>query len=325
MIVYFFVFFLSLIITLLITPKVIEFCRRYGIVDNPDERRIHKEPVPRLGGVAVIISITFTVLILGILVLWFEPEFFKVKYFNYDFLQILGIIFSLFLISLVGLWDDTFGLSAKEKLLSQLLIGNVLYFTGSKISFLSGLPILGGGVWSEVFSYLLTVFWVVGLINAINLIDGMDGALSGIGGIIGFTLGVIAVIQGQTVLAVFAFALSGSLIGFLKYNFNPAKIFLGDTGSLFIGTFMSIFSLLGYFKKVTVISLLVPVIIFALPIIDTAWAIVRRIIKKRNIFHPDKEHIHHKLLDFGLNQRQAAILLYFITVFLSFVAVMLIK
>ncbi|MFN4219539.1 MAG: glycosyltransferase family 4 protein [bacterium] len=325
MIVYFFVFFLSLIITLLITPKVIEFCRRYGIVDNPDERRIHKEPVPRLGGIAVIISITFTVLILGILVLWFEPEFFKVKYFNYDFLQILGIIFSLFLISLVGLWDDTFGLSAKEKLLSQLLIGNVLYFTGSKISFLSGLPILGGGVWSEVFSYLLTVFWVVGLINAINLIDGMDGALSGIGGIIGFTLGVIAVIQGQTVLAVFAFALSGSLIGFLKYNFNPAKIFLGDTGSLFIGTFMSIFSLLGYFKKVTVISLLVPVIIFALPIIDTAWAIVRRIIKKRNIFHPDKEHIHHKLLDFGLNQKQAAILLYFITVFLSFVAVMLIR
>ncbi|MFN3478123.1 MAG: glycosyltransferase family 4 protein [bacterium] len=325
MIVYFFVFFLSLIITLLITPKVIDFCRRYGIVDNPDERRIHKEPVPRLGGVAVIISVTFTVLILGILVLWFEPEFFRVKYFNYDFLQILGIIFSLFLISLVGLWDDTFGLSAKEKLLSQLLIGNVLYFTGSKISFLSGLPILGGGVWSEVFSYLLTVFWVVGLINAINLIDGMDGVLSGVGCIIGFTLGVIAFIQGQTVLAIFAFALSGSLLGFLKYNFNPAKIFLGDTGSLFIGTFMSIFSLLGYFKKVTVISLLVPVIIFALPIIDTAWAIVRRIMKKKNIFHPDKEHIHHKLLDFGLNQRQVAILLYFITVFLSFVAVILIK
>lgn len=325
MIVYFFVFFLSLLISLLVTPKVIEFCKKYGIVDNPDERRIHKEPIPRLGGLAVIISITFSILILGILILWFKPEFFKVKYFNYDFLQILGIIFSLFLISLVGLWDDSFGLSAKQKLFLQLLIGNVLYFTGSKISFLSGLPIVGGGLLGEFLGYFFTILWVVGLINAINLIDGMDGALAGIGGIIGFTLGTLAVIQGQTVLAVFAFALSGSLLGFLKYNFNPAKIFLGDTGSLFIGTFMSIFSLLGYFKKVTVISLLIPVVIFALPIIDTTWAIIRRIIKRKNIFHPDKEHIHHKLLDFGLDQKQAAVLLYFITVFLSFIAVILIK
>ncbi|MCS7243945.1 MAG: MraY family glycosyltransferase [Candidatus Calescibacterium sp.] len=324
MLAYIIIFTLSFLVVLFVTPVVIRVCKQYNIVDNPDERRIHKEPIPRLGGISVIVSVIFSVLFFVMLILFFEPEFFKVKYFKYDFLQIVGIVFSLFVITLVGIMDDLFQIDAKKKLLFQILCANVLYFTGSKITFLSNLgnyPVVIG----DFLGYVLTILWIVGLTNAINLIDGMDGALAGIAAITSFTLGLLAVIQGQTVLAVFVFALSGSLLGFLRYNFNPAKIFLGDTGSLFIGMFMSIVSLLGYFKKATIISLLVPVIIFAIPIFDTLWAILRRIVKRQHIFQPDKEHIHHKLLQLGLNQKQAAFILYFITIFLSVVAVVLIK
>lgn len=319
MLIYIIVVFWGLIFSLLLTPLVMKFCHKYGVVDIPDERRIHDKPTPRIGGLAIIISLIFTTLILAMFILYFEPKFFRVKYFSYDFLQITGIVFALFLTFLVGLWDDLFGLSAKKKLFYQFLAANVLFFTGSKVAFLSSFPN------GELLSYVITVFWIVGLTNAINLIDGMDGALTGIAAITSFTLGILAVIQGQTVLAVFVFALGGSLLGFLKYNFNPAKIFLGDTGSLFIGMFMSIVSLLGYFKKATLVSLLIPILIFAIPIFDTLFAIVRRALRKQHIFQPDKEHIHHKLLRLGLNQKQAAFLLYFITVFLSFIAIWIIR
>lgn len=320
MLIYLAVLLLSFIFSVKFTPLVIKFCHRYGIVDIPDERRIHKQPIPRIGGIAVIASILFTCLIISMVILYFEPSFFRVKYFRYDFLQIVGIMFALLLILVVGFWDDVFGVRAKVKLLFQFLAANVLYFTGSKIMFLSSIPVYG-----EVLSYIVTVLWIIGLTNAINLIDGMDGALAGIACISSFTLGVLAVMQGQTVLAVFIFSLCGSLLGFLIFNFNPAKIFLGDTGSLFVGMFMSIVSILGYFKKATLVSLLVPIIIFAIPIFDTVWAIVRRVLKGRHIFEPDKEHIHHKLLQFGLNQKQAALILYAVTLFLSVVAFLMVR
>lgn len=324
MLIYLIVSLFAFLMTLIVTPVVIRICRKYGIVDRPDERRIHKEPIPRLGGIAVIVSVIFTVLSFTTLILLFDPEFFKVKYFKYDFLQIIGILFALFIITLVGIMDDLFDIQAKIKLLFQFICANILYFTGSKITFLSSFtsyPVFVG----DFLSYVLTVLWIVGLTNAINLIDGMDGALAGISAITSFTLGLLAIIQGQTVLAVFVFTLGGSLLGFLRYNFNPAKIFLGDTGSMFIGMFMSIVSLLGYFKKATLISLIIPIIVFAIPIFDTLWAIIRRILKGQHIFQPDKEHIHHKLLQLGLNQKQAAFILYFITIFLSAVAIMIIK
>lgn len=324
MIVYILVFSISLVLSLLITPLIIKFCKQFNIVDIPDKRKIHKDPIPRMGGLAVIISTFLSILIFSSITIFFYPEFFKIKYFKYDIIQVLGIISSLSLITLVGMIDDIKELKAKTKLIFQFLSANILFFTGTKITFITLLNnhFLHLG---DVLSYILTILWVIGLTNAINLIDGMDGALAGIGAIISFSLGILAIIQGQTVLAIFVFALSGSLTGFLKYNFNPAKVFLGDTGSLFIGMFMSIISILGYFKKATLISIAIPVIIFAIPIFDTLFAIIRRIIKRQHIFQPDKEHIHHKLLQYGFNQKQAAFILYFITIFLSIIAITIIK
>lgn len=324
MIAYLLVFSISLVLSLIITPLTIKFCKQFNIVDIPDKRKIHKDPIPRMGGLAVIISTFLSILIFSSITIFFYPEFFKIKYFKYDIIQVLGIISSLSLITLVGMIDDIRGLKAKNKLIFQFLSANILFFTGTKITFITLLNnhFLHLG---DVLSYILTILWVIGLTNAINLIDGMDGALAGIGAIISFSLGILAIIQGQTVLAVFVFALSGSLISFLKYNFNPAKVFLGDTGSLFIGMFMSIISILGYFKKATLISIAIPVIIFAIPILDTLFAIIRRIIKRQHIFQPDKEHIHHKLLQYGFNQKQAAFILYFITIFLSIIAITIIK
>jgi len=324
MLIYFLIFLASSIISIIITPYVIKFCKKYNIVDIPDKRKIHKEPIPRLGGLAVIISIIITIVTFFTLINLIEPSFFKIKYFKYSLTQIVGIIVSLITITLVGIIDDIKNLQAKTKLLFQFLVANILFFTGTKISFIT---ILNSNPvhLTDLLSYVLTILWIVGLTNAINLIDGLDGALSGISSIISFTLGIIAISQGQTVLALFAFSLSGALIGFLKYNFNPAKIFLGDTGSLFIGMYLSIISILGYFKKATVISLVVPLVLFAIPILDTLLAIIRRIIKKQHIFKPDKEHIHHKLLQMGLSQKQAALILYFITIFLSIIALYFVK
>jgi len=324
MLVYFTVFLSSLALALLLTPYVINFCQKHKIVDLPDKRKIHKEPIPRLGGLAIILSILITTLSFFVFISITEPSFFKIKYFKYDLFQIGGIIISLLIMTCVGIVDDIIDLKAKVKLFFQFLVANILFFTGTKINFITSLANNSIPL-ADFISYILTILWIVGLINAINLIDGLDGALAGIGAIISFTLGIIAIIQGQTVLALFVFSLSGALVGFLRYNFNPAKIFLGDTGSLFIGTYLSIISILGYFKKATLISLIVPLIIFALPILDTFLAIIRRLIRKQHIFQADKDHIHHKLLQAGFNQKQAALILYFITIFLSIIAIVVVK
>lgn len=324
MLIYISVFLTSLAICLVITPFVINFAKKYNIVDKPDIRKIHKEPTPRIGGLAIIISIILTSLFYLTFLYIFDPNFLVLKYFKYKFNQILGLFLSFFLILITGILDDIKDLSAIKKLLIQILIANILFFTGTKVEFFSinNYSII---VLNDIISYVFTILWVIGLMNAINLLDGLDGLLSGVSFIISITLGLLAIINGQTVLAIIIFSLSGALLGFLKYNFNPAKIFLGDTGSLFIGLFMAVISILGYFKKATIISFIIPILIFALPILDTTLAIIRRILKKQPIFKPDKEHLHHLLLKFGLSQKQTAIIFYIITLLLSIIAISIAK
>ncbi|MCX7871190.1 MAG: undecaprenyl/decaprenyl-phosphate alpha-N-acetylglucosaminyl 1-phosphate transferase [bacterium] len=322
MLIYISVFLTSLLICFLITPVIINIAKRYNIVDKPDIRKIHKEPIPRIGGLAIIISIIFTSFFYLTTLYIFDPNFLVLKYFKYKFTQILGLVISFLVILITGILDDIKDLSAKKKLIIQLLVGNILFFTGTKVDFFI-FP--SDTILNNIINYIFTVLWVVGLMNAINLLDGLDGLLSGVSFIISITLGVLAIAKGQTVLAIIIFSLSGALLGFLRYNFNPAKIFLGDTGSLFIGLFMSVISILGYFKKATFISFVIPILIFALPILDTILAIIRRALKKQPIFKPDKEHLHHLLLKSGLSQKQTVTIFYIITLLLSILVISIAK
>lgn len=321
MIVYILVFLTSLLISFLITPQVIKLAKKYDIVDKPDSRKIHTENIPRIGGLSIIISLILSISFYLSILYIFDPNFLVLKYFKYKFLQIVGLILAFLIIIIVGIIDDIKNLKAIEKLIFQILIANILYFTGTKIEFFTGLFNSSTIVLNDIVSYILTIFWIVGIVNAINLIDGLDGLLSGVSFIISITLGILAIIKGQTVLAIVIFSLAGALLGFLRYNFNPAKIFLGDTGSLFIGLFMAVISILGYFKKATLISFFIPLLIFSFPILDTTLAILRRIIRKQSIFKPDKEHLHHILLKAGLSQKQTVIVFYIITILISILVI----
>ncbi|MGB9638385.1 MAG: glycosyltransferase family 4 protein [bacterium] len=323
MLIYFLVFLTSLALSLIITPFIIKFAKKYNIVDKPDIRKIHKEPIPRIGGLAIIISILFTSLFYLTFLYIFDSNFLVLKYFKYKFNQILGLFLSFLLILITGILDDIKDLSAIKKLFIQILIANILFFTGTRVEFFTFSNLIIS--LNDIISYVFTVLWVVGLMNAINLLDGLDGLLSGVSFIISITLGLLAISKGQTVLAIIIFSLSGALLGFLRYNFNPAKIFLGDTGSLFIGLFMAVISILGYFKKATIISFIIPILIFALPILDTILAIIRRILRKQSIFKPDKGHLHHLLLKIGLSQKQTAIVFYIITLLLSIIVISIAK
>jgi UDP-GlcNAc:undecaprenyl-phosphate GlcNAc-1-phosphate transferase len=323
MTIYFLVFLTSLAICLITTPFVIKLANKYNIVDKPDIRKIHKEPIPRIGGLSIIISVLFTSLFYIASLYIFDPNFLVLKYFKYKFIQIVGLVLSFIIILITGILDDIKELSAIKKLFIQILIANILFFTGTKVEFFTFNSTIIS--LNEIISYVFTILWVVGLMNAINLLDGLDGLLSGVAFIISITLGILAIINGQTVLAIIIFSLAGALLAFLRYNFNPAKIFLGDTGSLFIGLFMAVISILGYFKKATIISFIIPILIFALPILDTTLAIIRRLIKKQPIFKPDKEHIHHILLKSGLSQKQTAIIFYLITLLLSILVISIAK
>ncbi len=323
MTIYFLVFLTSLAICLITTPFVIKLANKYNIVDKPDTRKIHKEPIPRIGGLSIIISVLFTSLFYLAFLYIFDPNFLVLKYFKYKFTQIVGLVLSFIIILITGILDDIKELSAIKKLFIQILIANILFFTGTKVEFFTFNSIIIS--LNEIISYVFTILWVVGLMNAINLLDGLDGLLSGVAFIISITLGILAIINGQTVLAIIIFSLAGALLAFLRYNFNPAKIFLGDTGSLFIGLFMAVISILGYFKKATIISFIIPILIFSLPILDTTLAIIRRLIKKQPIFKPDKEHLHHILLRSGLSQKQTAIIFYLVTLLLSILVISIAK
>lgn len=294
---------LTMFIALIVTPGIMKLSLKIDATDKPNHRKVHTDPVPTLGGLAIFISF-----LIGLIIL--QPEN------SYH----LSIVVGAFIIILLGFFDDLYNLSPKIKLFVQILAAVlVVYWGGLQVEFIN-LP-FGGKIEFGILSSIVTILWIVGVTNAINLIDGLDGLAAGISAIALLTIAGMAMIMGDVYVAIIALILFFSTVGFLRYNFFPAKIFMGDTGALFLGYMISVLSLLG-FKNITFISFLTPIFILAVPISDTLIAMVRRYINNQPITSADSSHLHHRLLKIGLSHKQAVIYLYVLSGLFSLAAIL---
>lgn len=296
-------------IALVCTPLVIKLAKKIGAMDVPkDDRRMHKKPIPRMGGLAIFVGALAAILI-------FIP-------LNS---AMIGLLAGGSLMFLVGFVDDIKNLSAKIKLVFQIAGACILYGFGVRITFM-GLPFIGYQDFSlPVVSFLLTLIWVVGITNTINLIDGLDGLAAGIAAIASASIAYTAFVNDQPLVGTATMALAGAALGFLPYNFNPAKIFMGDGGALFLGFMLAGLSIMGLTKGATLLVSFIPLFVLGIPIFDTVFAILRRIINKRPIMEADKGHLHHKIMEKGLGQRRTVILLYSMGGLLGIAGVLLAK
>ena len=284
------------------TPIVRVLAFRIGAVDVPlDNRRIHKKPMPRIGGLAIYLSFTLTTII------FCQPT-----------RELATIWIGGGIIVILGILDDIYRLNAWLKLVVQLGVAIFAVVNGCVIDHIN----LGGVYVSlGVLSAPLTVLWISGLTNAINLIDGLDGLACGVSAISSLSLLFVVMLQGDFISAIICAILFGSCLGFLPFNFNPARIFMGDTGALFLGYTLAVISVFGVFKLHAVLAFLVPFAIFALPLFDTLFAICRRVLSGKSPFAPDRGHIHHKLIDMGFTQKESVKILYAICGIFGLVAV----
>jgi UDP-GlcNAc:undecaprenyl-phosphate GlcNAc-1-phosphate transferase len=297
-------FFVSLITTIIVTPMVIKLAIKMGAVDKPNARKVHSKLMPRLGGLAIFI---------GVIAGYFAGGLHNEK--------VTAISVGAILIVVIGILDDKYELSAKVKFLGQIIVASLIVASGLTVDLLT-IPYIGDfelGFWS----YPITIFWIVAITNAINLIDGLDGLSAGISAIGIATIAIMAGMNGKALIFMISIILLGSIMGFLFYNFHPAKIFMGDTGALFLGYSISILSLLGLYKSVTLFSFLVPIIILGVPIFDTTFAIIRRIVNKKPISAPDKSHLHHRLLALGFSHRNTVLAIYMFGILFSISALLL--
>ena len=317
-------FLLAFITAFVITPYTIRLAKKVGAVDIPNDRRINKKAMPRLGGLAVIAGFVMSAIYLVITM--------KVEN-KIDFIsdgldkKILGVFLGGTILTIICFIDDVKGIKPLVKLAGQLLSAIVVASCGVLIDNFV-IPFKEHSIIIiEVFGYILTIGWIVGITNAINLIDGLDGLSSGITLIACISLLIIFSLNGSPLIAIILItALAGGIVGFLPYNFNPAKTFIGDVGSNFMGFAIAVISILGVAKTYTAIVIIAPIIVLALPIFDTIWAIIRRIVKSKSIkgvFKADKGHLHHKLMARGYTQKQAVLILYGITATLGMVAIIL--
>ncbi|MGM9923440.1 MAG: glycosyltransferase family 4 protein [Bacillus sp. (in: firmicutes)] len=281
------------IASLIITPLVKKLAFKIGATDKPNQRKVHQTIMPRLGGLAIFISF-----LIGMLILQPQPQ---------DDGSAWAILIGAAIIIVIGVFDDMLELSAKVKFLGQSVAALVVVLSGVQVDYIN-LP-FGGEIHLGILSIPLTIIWIVGITNAINLIDGLDGLAAGVSTIALITISAMAFLKGDMFVMGIGAILIGSTLGFLKYNFHPAKIFMGDTGALFLGFMIAVLSLLG-FKNVTMISLIVPVIILGVPISDTFFAIIRRIVNKQPLSAPDKSHLHHCMLRLGYSHRQTVLIIY---------------
>jgi UDP-GlcNAc:undecaprenyl-phosphate GlcNAc-1-phosphate transferase len=301
---YFALFLIATIASLVTTPLIRRLCQRLKLLDVPvDGRRIHRTAIPRLGGVAIFLSclsalslLPFVDNLLTTTLSGFKSEF-------------LTLAIPATLVLLVGIYDDLRGANAVVKFVSLGLIASLFYGMGGRIDALS-IPFVGSVELPVLLSFSITVVWLVGITNAFNLIDGMDGLASGAALFSSLVILGVSVSQERTLMIVVSLVLCGALAGFLRYNFNPASIFLGDSGALFIGFLLAALSVLGTQKATTAVAIVVPILAFGFPVVDTAMTMARRMVSRKPVFQGDKEHIHHMLLARGWSQRRAALVLY---------------
>jgi UDP-GlcNAc:undecaprenyl-phosphate GlcNAc-1-phosphate transferase len=307
-------FIISASLSWLLTPAVGKLAFRIGAVDRPNARKVHTRVMPRLGGLAI-----FAAFAAGSLALLpFLPDGLLGAY---DQRFIAALLAGGTIIVLIGALDDRFELSAKVKLLGQIAAACVVVFGfGIRINLLN-IPF--GETMQPVAEWLaipLTILWIVGCTNAINLIDGLDGLAAGVSGIAIATILVMAGIMGSEAVLLLSAPLLGGIVGFLRHNFHPAKIFMGDSGSLFLGFSLATLSMLG-FKQVTIVSFVTPLLIIGVPLSDTFFAIVRRVVNKRPIFAPDKGHLHHCLRELGFSHRGTVLIIWGIAAFFGATAI----
>ena len=300
------IFILALFISMAFTPIAIKVAYRIGAIDVPkDGRRMHTRAMPRFGGMAIFIGTMGSM----------------AAFLSFD-RQIVGVMIGGTLMYLLGIIDDLKNLPAKLKFLVQIGIAALMYGWGLRIEFLTNFFGEGNVAFAAPVSVFLTILWIVGITNTVNLIDGLDGLAAGTSAISALCLAYVAYIFGQYIPAAAMLALAGGILGFLPFNFYPAKIFMGDGGSLFLGFMLSTLSIVGLTKGAAVIATSVPIFVLGLPIFDTAFAIFRRLINKRPIMEADKGHLHHRLMNLGYGQRRATLMLYCVSAIMGVAAVM---
>ena len=318
-------FLLAFIVSFMATPYTIKIATKIGAVDVPkDKRRMHTKKMPKFGGPAVIIgflvSMAYLLIVMSIegsIDLFTEQEYGK---------KLLGLLLGIVAIAITGVLDDTKTLTWWQQLIGQVVAAVIVVAFGIRIEHLD-IPFLYRVGLNEVFSTIVTIVWIVGVINSINLIDGLDGLSSGISLISCISLLIIFLMNDSPMIAtIIVTAMSGALVGFLPFNFSPAKTFIGDTGSNFLGFMLAVVSILGVAKTYTAAVIVLPVIVLGLPIFDVLFAIIRRIAKGKSIkavFKPDKGHLHHKLVAKGFTQKQAVLILYGLSASLGMFAIIL--
>ena len=305
----------AFLIAFITTPIVKDLAQKWGAVDVPkDNRRMHHHPIPRMGGLAIFFGFLLSVLI-------FFP-FVPGGGLNRS---LQGMLLGAVMIVILGIFDDIYALPALPKLLVQIVAATVAVLSGNHIDTISNPNIFSSEPYWQLgwLSIPVTIIWIVAVTNAVNLIDGLDGLACGVSTISSMTMLVIALSVAEPNVALIAAALAGGCIGFLPYNLNPAKIFMGDTGSTFLGYVLGVVSIQGLFKYYTLISFVVPFLMLGLPIFDTCFAFIRRIAHGQSPMHADRSHIHHRLIDMGLNQKQAVAVLYVVSTILGLCAVVL--
>lgn len=301
---YWLIFIAGLAVSLALTPLVRGLAVRLGVVDQPGARRVHRSPVPLLGGIAVWAGFALPVLVLC------------------DLRQpVVGLLVGGSVVLLVGIVDDVVSLKPWQKLLGQVGAAAILVAFGGRIEFLTN-P-FGGMIYLSHLAIPLTILWVVALTNIVNFVDGIDGLAAGISAITCLTVFAVAVLNNQPYVAPLALILAGSAIGFLRYNLHPASIFMGDAGAMFLGYTIAGISVIGAVKGATTLALAIPAAALGLPIVDTALVILERISQGTPFYAADNSHLHHCLLNMGLDQRQAAAYMYRISIVLALGAVVL--
>ena len=290
---------LALILSLVLVPFVAKIAIKIGAVDKPNARKVHTSLMPRMGGLAIYIS------------------FFAVLFLSHDATkEHLGLFIGGTVLVLVGIIDDIKDIPAKAKLVGQIVAACIVVAFGVRVEFMTNF-VLGGMFPLYYFSVPFTVIWIVAIINAVNLIDGLDGLAAGTSIIAATTMAISGYATGQTEMASIALILIGASLGFLKYNFHPAKIFMGDTGSMFLGYNLAVLAVMGFTKSFTLLSLVTPILVLAIPILDTLFAIIRRKINNEPVFKPDKHHLHHCLLNYGFSHRDTVLIIYAVSAVLA--------
>ena len=319
-------FLLAFITAYVFTPYTVRLARKVKALDKPkDKRKVHKRVMPRLGGIAIVLGfLTSAIYLIITMIIEKNLDILTNKYY----IKLIGFFIGIIILEIFCYLDDTKGIRPIVKLFGQLIAAIIVVFSGTVIDTIV-ISSSGTIISNELFLKIFTIIWIVAITNAINLIDGLDGLSTGVSLISSICLMLIFILNSSPIISIIlATALAGSLLGFLPFNFNPARTFMGDTGSNFIGFTLAVISIMGVAKTYTAIIIIAPLLVLALPIFDTSFAIIRRIIREKSIkavFKADRGHLHHKLIDRGYTQKQAVYILYGISATFGLFAIILLE